>query len=451
MAVDRVKFQDIVASQLPDYVKEDFPLLTDFLQQYYLSQEIESGTYDLIQNLDQYVKVDELFNLKTSTVLLDALSYEDTTIKTSSDTNFTEGFPDTNGLIKIDDEIIFYEYKTSSSFVNCTRGFSAVTSYTGSNTPDELVFSTSEVATHAADAVIYNLNILFLQEFFKKLKYQVAPGFSERTLFTGLDQRNFIFNVDSFYKSKGTDQSFEILFRALYGEDVDVIKPAEYLLRPSNADYKITQDLVVESIEGDPLNLQNLTLFQNSTGARGSVTNVERIQYGDGRYYQVSVDYGYQRDIDVVGTVFSEFEPNSQTKILNTVSLGSTIIDVDSTVGFAATGKLVTTDADGNIISLQYLDKNDNQFLTVSGVTTSLAKTNNIRFDDYSYAYTGINTTNQLKVRVTSTLKDFKVDETPYYFRKDDVIRIQSLGVEDTKETTRNWFYNVKTNWKKSS
>ena len=131
MAVDRVKFQDIVASQLPDYVKEDFPLLTDFLQQYYLSQEIESGTYDLIQNLDQYVKVDELFNLKTSTVLLDALSYEDTTIKTSSDTNFTEGFPDTNGLIKIDDEIIFYEYKTSSSFVNCTRGFSAVTSYTG--------------------------------------------------------------------------------------------------------------------------------------------------------------------------------------------------------------------------------------------------------------------------------------------------------------------------------
>jgi len=74
MAVDRVKFQDIVASQLPDYVKEDFPLLTDFLQQYYVSQEFESGTYDLIQNLDQYVKVDEVSRLTTSTVLLNDIS-----------------------------------------------------------------------------------------------------------------------------------------------------------------------------------------------------------------------------------------------------------------------------------------------------------------------------------------------------------------------------------------
>jgi len=128
MAVDRVKFQDIVSSQLPDYVKEDFPLLTDFLQQYYVSQEFQSGTYDLVQNLDQYVKVDELFNLKTSTVLLSDISYGDTTIETSEVGNFTQGFADTNGLIKIGDEIIRYEYKTDSSFVNCTRGFSGITS-----------------------------------------------------------------------------------------------------------------------------------------------------------------------------------------------------------------------------------------------------------------------------------------------------------------------------------
>ena len=447
MAVDRVKFQDIVASQLPDYVKEDFPLLTDFLQQYYVSQEFQSGTYDLIQNLDQYVKVDELFNLKTSTVLLNDISYENTTIEASESGNFTEGFPETNGLIQIDSEIIRYEYKTDTSFVNCTRGFSGITSYIGTNTPDELVFSTSESDTHSAGATISNLNILFLQQFFKKVKYQVTPGFTERQFYSGLDQRNFVFNADSFYKSKGTDQSFEILFRALYGEDVDVIKPAEYLLRPSNADYKITQDLVVEKIQGDPLELENLTLFQDSTGARGSVTNIEQIQYDEGQYYQASVDFGYQRDIDVAGSIFGKFQPNSQTKILTTVSAGSTIIDVDSTVGFADTGKLVAKDSDGNTISIQYLDKTDNQFLHVSGVTTSLTNTTDIRFDDYSYAYTGINTSNQIQVRITSTLKNLDIKDKTYYYKKGDKIKVQSLGLEDTSERSKNWLANIQTKW----
>jgi len=80
MAADRVKIQDIIASQLPTYVREDFPLLGDFLQQYYVSQEFEGATYDLIQNLDQYVKVDELFDLTNSTVLASNVSYTDRTI-----------------------------------------------------------------------------------------------------------------------------------------------------------------------------------------------------------------------------------------------------------------------------------------------------------------------------------------------------------------------------------
>ena len=55
MAVDRVKFQDVVATQLPRFVREDFPLLSDFLEQYYSSQENQGGSYALIQNIDQYV------------------------------------------------------------------------------------------------------------------------------------------------------------------------------------------------------------------------------------------------------------------------------------------------------------------------------------------------------------------------------------------------------------
>ena len=79
MAVDRVKFQNIVASQLPRYVREDFPLLTNFLEEYYNSQEYQGGSLDLLQNIDQYVKVEELTNLKNSTILGSDLSIIGTT------------------------------------------------------------------------------------------------------------------------------------------------------------------------------------------------------------------------------------------------------------------------------------------------------------------------------------------------------------------------------------
>ena len=217
MSVDRVKFQNIVASQLPTYVKEDFPLLVQFLEQYYISQEFQGSTLDILQNMDQYVKVEELTNLSTHTILESKISLTSDTIKTSFEGNFTDGFVDNDGLIMIDDEIIYYKYKTDTTFEGCIRGFSGVTSYQKSNSPDELVFKESRAANHNANSTIHNLNTLFLQIFLKKVKGQFAPGYDERPLDPNLNQKNFIYNVDSFYKSKGTDTSFKILFGALYG------------------------------------------------------------------------------------------------------------------------------------------------------------------------------------------------------------------------------------------
>ena len=367
----RVKFQDIVENQLPRFVREDFPLLPDFLKSYYVSQEIPGGSYDLVQNLDRYVKVDELCDIKEHTILNGDLSMDAEQIEAGQDGNFTVGFPDHNGLIKIDDEIITYEYKTDSTFEGCTRGVSGITSYFGSNTPDKLVFSTSVGAAHTSGTRIENLNVIFLQEFFKKLKTQFAPGFTERPLSSEIDQRNFLFNSDSFYTSKGTDQAFEILFKALYAAKVDVVHPDQYLFRPSNADYKITKDFIVEKISGDPNKLKNLTFNQKSSGARGTITNVVPILYGDGRYFTVSIDSGYSRDISVQGTIKNEFITNPKTKLTNEVSIGATVLDVDSTLGFPESGKLIITDPDNQPVSLAYTGKTVNQFFHITGINNT--------------------------------------------------------------------------------
>ena len=46
--IQRVQLQSIVANQLPSFVKDDFPLLADFLKEYYISQEFPGASVDLI-------------------------------------------------------------------------------------------------------------------------------------------------------------------------------------------------------------------------------------------------------------------------------------------------------------------------------------------------------------------------------------------------------------------
>ena len=282
MAEQKVKFQSIVEGQLPSFVASDFPLVGEFLKQYYISQEFQGSSVDLIQNIDSYLKLDTLTTTVNSTTLSASVDYNDTTITVGAP-NYTHGFPEKYGLLKIDDEIITYTSKTTISFKGCVRGFSGITSYIGTNTPDQLVFSSSKISTHENESVVQNLSTLFLKEFLVKVKDQFSPGFSDRTLYAGLNENLFIKQSADFYSSKGTEESFKILFGALYGENVDVIKPSDYLFRPSDAGYRVTKDLVTESIDGDPLDLLNRTLYQDAyadydiTKADGSVTDVEVI------------------------------------------------------------------------------------------------------------------------------------------------------------------------------
>ena len=287
MTEKRVQIQDIIEYQLPTFVREDFPLIAEFLKQYYISQESPGSSTDLIQNIDQYLKLESLTNDSEYTELSTDISFTDTTINTKFDFQSkifgTYKFPEKYGLIKIDDEIILYTEKNDNSFLGCIRGFSGVTSYASLNSTDSLTFSVSEIAEHSENTKITNLSSLFLKQFLTKIKYQITPGFEDREFNSNINSRLFISRSKDFYQTKGTDSSFKILFGALYGENVEVIKPKDNLFRPSDSQYRVTKDLVVEAISGNPLELLNQTLFQNEyqnygiQRAYAAITNVEKL------------------------------------------------------------------------------------------------------------------------------------------------------------------------------
>jgi len=146
MVNQRVKISTVVESQLPSWVRDNYPLASEFLESYYKSQDSQSLPANIVNNIDQYVKVDNLTNLVTQASLGSSISFFDTTIRTDS----TEGFPSQYGVIQIDSEIITYTGITTNSFTGCVRGFSGITSYRAPNQPDELVFSSTDTAEHAS-------------------------------------------------------------------------------------------------------------------------------------------------------------------------------------------------------------------------------------------------------------------------------------------------------------
>ena len=250
----RVQLNKIIESQLPEFLVADFPKAIEFFRQYYISQEHQGGNIDLVDNLDRYIKIDNLVPevIVGKTTLTSAVTTTDTTINVAS----TKGFPDDYGLIKIGDEVITYTAKTTTSFTGCVRGFSGITGYDVGITSvfsnvnkQNIVFSDSKAAAHSNSATVENLSVLFLQEFYTKLKATFTPGLEKYDFVSDLDVGNFIKHARSFYQSKGIAESIRILFKVLYGAEAEVIDLETRLIKPSSAEYIRRETIVVENLE----------------------------------------------------------------------------------------------------------------------------------------------------------------------------------------------------------
>ena len=457
MAEKRIQFSNIVQNQLPAFTKTEFPVVSDFLKQYYLGQEYQGGSVDLIQNIDQYVKVAEQTNL-TEAVGLSTFVDSFTDVIPVDMVKYpagTDGFPSSYGLIKIDNEIITYTGSATTCFTGCVRGFCGITSYKTANSPDVLEFSSTLSEDHTTGSKIENLSVLFLKDFLLKTKHQLLPGLENRSLHKDLNQDLFIKQAKDFYLSKGTDRSFEILFKALYNEDVRIIKPREFLFTPSNANYKVTKDFVVESIEGEgnPINLEQSTLYQDAyqygdyTKAYAPITSVEPINTGDTgigqTFYKLSIDAGYNRDARVDGSIYGEFKTHSKTRVIGNVSAGTTYLDVDSTVGFPTSGELYVPYSDGTVGVVSYTSRNTTQFFNCSNINGTIADASNIGINTYVYGSSFVDSSKTVKVRIGAVLEQFEPPTDAVDYGKDDTAQLKTLGISDSSFKGKNWFYNI--------
>ena len=440
----RVKVQQIVESQLPSFILEESPNAVEFLKQYYISQEYQGGPIDITDNLDQYLKLDHLApeSIVSSTTLTSDITDSSSTIEVSS----TKGFPSQYGLFKIDDEIITYTGITTNSFTGCIRGFSGITDYHQKLNQENLVFSTSTAASHTASSTVQNLSSLFLKEFYKKLKYTFTPGFENLTFVDEIDAGNFIKHAKDFYESKGTDDSIRILFNVLFGETPTVINLEDYLIKPSSSNYVRREIVVAEAISGDPLKLVGQTVVKSTDpNTSASISSVEIFTRKNRLYYQLELFVGYDTESSVQGT----FRITPNTKSLETVSVGSSIISVDSTISFANSGTIISGD---NTIS--YTGKTINQFLGCTGIGVTISPTDNVRSKDTYFAYEDGDTTKKVEMIFFGVVDDLEQISQSLKVDEEDIIYVKNFGdkIENKGETYKeifanSWIYNTSTRY----
>ena len=438
MSKTRVNIFQTIKDSLPLFIREQYPLFGELLEEYYLSLEKKTGVYDILTRINEYLNLDELSSIvERTSINVPSYSFEDQISVIS-----TEGFPQKNGLIKIEDEIVFYKEKTDNSFLNCARGFSGVDSF-----GLELSFSSTESSDHESGTTVYNLYALLLKEFLNKIKVQLTPGFEGRDFFPSLNEGTFIKQSSDFYKSKGSDESFRILFNAIFGSPVTVIKPRESVIEPSSALYSVTNDIVVESVNGNPEDCLNKTLYQKDFEGNlsyGSVTNVEKINRSGRPYYILSIDFDYNRDTTTRGSIYGKFLYNETTISVEDYTLGEdSSLWVDSTIGFENVGSLYATLPDGDKLIINYSGIVNNQFLNISNINRSIPKGTTLV--SYNFAYVFGENDSLIELKILPILADYTYDNNSISLEKGDKVLLSSLGEKSRSRKSNDWIFNLAT------
>ena len=442
----RIQVNTIIENQLPEFVVSDFPNASEFFKQYYISQEFQGGPSDLINNFDQYLKSDNLVPevIVGVTSISSSITSTDTVITVPS----TKGFPSEYGLLKIDDEIISYTGITSTTFTGCIRGFSGVSGYNvGVSSSlleinrEKLIFDNTTADSHTSGSTITNLSVLFLQEFFKKLKRTFLPGLEDNDFAPNLDAGNFVKFARSFYQSKGIEESIRILFKVLYGVESTILDLEGNLIKPSGAEFIRREVIVADLISTDrePQNLIGQTIFKSTdTSTNASVSEVEIFTRDSKSYYKISLFVGFS-DRDLIEGIFTV---PGKTKVLSEVSSGASVISVDSTVGFGTTGTIISGQN-----TIDYTSKTINQFFGCTGVNIGIGTAHDIRSNETIFGYENGDLSKRVDLRITGVLSELVPLSDIKLVNEGENIFVKNVGekIKNNNESYKEIFAN---SWK---
>ena len=293
MAKFNDKISTLLSNQLPEFVVSEHPKFAEFLKVYY--QLLESAELSVTS-----VKSTEGILLETETAQANNLVLDASAIGTArtpldvgdkvifeiySGTEygkFTRGEIITGQTSNAIATVLTEDLDTGRLFISAQNKFIKGETVVGGTsnayatidnyTPNPVNNIADLVSFRDPDNVISNFLLNFRDEFLATL-----PD----TLANQVNKRNLIKNVNSLYRSKGTNKGHEIFFRILFNEESQIFYPREQILRVSDGKFDTLKALRLLPDIGKTTELIGRTITGSTSGAYAVVENVATYQIGE--------------------------------------------------------------------------------------------------------------------------------------------------------------------------
>lgn len=144
-----------------------------------------------------------------------------------------------------------------------------------------------------------------LEQFYKNFAYNIS-----RNLLT--EKRTFIKRVKDVYKRIGTEEALKIMFRALYGEEIQIIYPEDRVLKASDGKWIKDASIKVKELTiYSPFYFENTIIKGQTTGASAVVSRVLQQNFNGIIFYELILDQ------NTIKGVFSDQELITAKKLIN--------------------------------------------------------------------------------------------------------------------------------------
>jgi hypothetical protein len=429
MNFDKVQISNFIDSHLPKFISEDYTKFSSFFQEYYQSLEIPGGPLNISNNMLEYFDLENLTkqDLISGTTLVSGITSSDTTIQVSS----VAGFAQKNGIVIIDDEIIFYQDLDviNNKFLNCARGYSAVTNYKSTGT----TVDSSVAVSHNSNAPVNNLSNLFSFAILKHYQNQYLQGFPYTEILSNIDKITLIKNIKEFYQLKGTSLSVEFLFRVIFNEEITLRYPREYVIKPSYSNWSVDDIIKVEAISGNPLNISGQEIYQSDEIGTASISSLpEPVIANDVVSYSSGDKLIYEIRLNILNNI--NFVVPKQSFLRKNLISTDIVITVDSTIGFPETNGIIKI---GNEL-IFYKLKSFSQFYQctrgyLNTTATSHNNFSNVSTTEYLYSYINGDKLNPVKMKLVGLVSSIKINDGGSYYTEADQVSVLSDGTTDDR------------------
>ncbi len=436
-----------VESFLPNYVNENFPRFIEMMTSAFESEERVAFSQDLLQNLDRYRDFDSYKQTIVQTNYLN-VNIDETVTELELVDGF--GFPERDGILLIDEEIILYRVREGNICSGLHRGAAGSVELPSYRKSGEYLNTTPQ--NHLSGAQVQNLSSLFLVSLLKTIHETYTNGIDSELVDEQVNRSSLLQQIKDFFQSKGTKLSFKSLYKIIFGlNDTEVSYPGDLMIVPSDSTW--TENVVVRSVPVSPLlsELDTLETYENPDKLIGQ--ELELKSYNDDKIYarfvvENSVSYPledvFQYDINVdkdkiVGEIFAN--PNTYLKrdleVPGTVTNNNRdvfTITVETTIGFPDSGVIIIEDE-----AIYYSNKNYNQFLNCRRGHIGVAALHTIGETVYGPFYLESKREDDGKTLVSRSfplglVKSVDVRDGGLYYVSDDEIKQRLPGKVDPRE-----------------